>query len=103
MHWKDICNLCTEVETLDAKNRSTKTLVEKKVFCNKKSVGGREFYQATQQGIKPELIIEIYALEYDDQTHVRHNNKLYRVIRSYEKGDKVELTCEATVNEQYKV
>ena len=101
MMWRDVCYLCNEVETLDSKNRPKKSLVERKVFCNKKGVGGKEFYQANQQGMKPELVLQVRSFEYNGENHIKYQNKLYRLIRSYDKnGESVELVCEALVNEQ---
>ena len=101
MSWNDVCFMCKNDPTLDNKNRPKKSLIETKVFCNKKSVGGKEFYQASQQGFKPEIVIEVYLFEYQDHSHVKYRNKLYRIIRHYEKNSEtIELVCEALVNEQ---
>ena len=99
--WRDICYLCSETPTLDSKNRPKRSLVDRKVFCNKKSVGSKEFYQASQQGIKPVLVLEVHTFEYKGETHIKFESKTYRLIRSYDKTDEiVELVCEALVNEQ---
>ncbi len=97
--WNDIAYLQSEVETLDSKNRPKKTLIQRMVYCNKKSVGSREFYQASQQGLKPGIILELHTFEYSGEDHLSYNGKQYRVLRSYDKtGEKTELTCEGLVN-----
>lgn len=97
--WDNIAYLESEVESLDSKNRVKKTIVQRMIYCNKKSVGSREFYQASQQGLKPSIILEIHTFEYNNQEHLTYNSKRYRIIRSYDKtGEKTELTCEGLVN-----
>lgn len=102
MYWREIGYLCKESITLDKMNRPKKVLSEKEVFCNKKSVRQSEFYQANIQGYKPELMIEIRSLEYNKATHFKIDGIIYRIIRTYDRGEITELTLISMVNENGK-
>ena len=66
----------------------------REVMANEKSVGSREFYQAAAVGMKPEVIIEMYKGEYDNEPKLSHNGTVYHVIRTFSRnGEKIELTC----------
>lgn len=73
------------------------TLIEgasrREVFCRVQSVGYREFYGAQATDFQPELIFVLPDyLEYEDETLVKHDAKMYRVIRTYRKGQELEIT-----------
>jgi hypothetical protein len=68
------------------------------VYANKKSVRQSEYYQAQSNGVMPELTFEVRIIEYDGQRYLTYNNKRYRIIRTFEKGEDVELICEGAVH-----
>lgn len=91
MIWRDIGYLMTKTNTLDEFHRPKPSYAETMVYCNKKSVGRTEFYQATAQGLKPELVVEVK--QYNGEDHFKLNDKVYRIIRSYTRNEEVyELT-----------
>lgn len=53
----------------------------------------REHLEATAIGLKPELKVEIPKRVYKNQTLVRFGKIMYTISRTYEKNDKIELTC----------
>lgn len=63
----------------------------RQVFANKKSVRQSEFYQAAGVGMKPELVFEIMSIEYADNRYIKHDDRLYTIIRTYVVGDVMEL------------
>lgn len=67
------------------------------LFGNKKSIRQTEFYSAANVGLKPELVFEVFSFEYLNDEKLRYNSKEFFIIRTYEKGDKIELTISATV------
>lgn len=67
---------------------------ENMVFVNELSVRSSEFYQASAQGYKPEIQLSVRIIEYNDEVKVKFNDKLYEVIRTYKKGENIELTCQ---------
>lgn len=91
MMWRDTGYLMTKTDTLDKFNKPHASYTETEVYCNKKSVGRTEFYQARAQGLKPELVVEVK--QYNGEDHFKLNDKVYRIIRSYTKNEEVyELT-----------
>lgn len=69
-----------------------------KVYANKKSIRQTEFYQAQATGLKPELAFEIHSIEYENQEILEYNLKKYTIIRTYDKGEFIELICQGVVN-----
>lgn len=65
-----------------------------KILAIKKSVGRREFYLAKQTELQPTILFEINAFEYDGQEELLFNDKKYKIIKTYEKNNMLELTCE---------
>lgn len=53
------------------------------VFAELKSIGRSEFYQAAGTGFKPEKIFEIHSFEFGEHEYVRHDNTVYKIIRTY--------------------
>lgn len=82
---------------LDAKTdlggREPKIVSEKELFANKESVRQTEFYQAMQAGLETQAIFSIWSHEYDEERVLVHDNKYFTIVRTYEKGDYVHLTC----------
>ena len=68
---------------------------ERTVFCTVRSVGMRETYEALAHDLRPEVVFELadYA-EYQDEKTCRWNGKTYRILRTYVKGQKIELTVQ---------
>lgn len=65
------------------------------VLCTFRSIGTREFYQASATDYHPEakFVLSDY-LDYNDETLARYNGVLYRIIRTYRAGKRLELTVE---------
>ncbi len=65
------------------------------VFCNVRSIGMREFYQANATDFHPEVkfVLADY-LDYNGETKAIHDGQLYRIIRTYRTGIELELTAE---------
>lgn len=69
------------------------------IFAKRKSIKQSEFYQAQATGFKPEIAFEINSFEYSGETHVRYNEKEYKIIRTYQIDlDKLEIVLEGVVN-----
>lgn len=77
-----------------------RTLSEREVFAELKSVGQTEFYQAHATGMKPELkfILPDY-LEYNGEKLLKYRGygaeeeRTYNVIRTFKNGNELEITC----------
>lgn len=73
--------------------------VPRMIFANKLSIRQSEFYQAQATGLRPELAFEIRSIEYMEEEHLKYNEKKYRIIRTFDKGEFIELVCEGVVND----
>lgn len=91
MFFKDIGYLCKEKRTLDKNRRPKISYEDEKIYCNVKSIGLTEFYQAQSVGLKPEIKIEARLVNIDGATHFKYNNKLYKILRTNKKEDYIEL------------
>ena len=99
MMWRDVIHLMTPgAKTRDAYGAEIDdepTLRE--VMANRKSVRQTEFYQAHAVGIKPEIVFEIQAIEYEQEQTLLHEGTTYHVVRTYSKnGETIELVCSRT-------
>jgi hypothetical protein len=98
MYFKDVGYLMKETETLDALHRPRVSYEKTLVYCNIKSVGQSEFYQASSVGYKPELKIECKLVDLTDVTHFEYNDRVYKILRTYKKEDITEITLTALVD-----
>jgi len=64
------------------------------VYCNQRSVGMSEFYQAAQSGYKVDLKVEVRSIDYNRQKLAEFNGKRFRILRTYSigNGEYTELT-----------
>ena len=71
-----------------------KTVSERNVFTERKSVTHTEFYEAMQIGIHADVIFILNAEEYDGETEIRFAGTTYAVVRTYQTDiGNIELTC----------
>ena len=68
---------------------------ERMVYVTVRSVGMRERYESMAHDRAPEYVFELadYA-EYSNEKACRYNGEIYSIIRTYIKGNKMELTAE---------
>ena len=71
------------------------------VFGSLRSVTRSEFYQAQAVGYNPERIFALADyLDYRDESLVKHDGKLFRVLRTYRAGQELEITVTAASAEE---
>lgn len=99
MYFKNVGYLMKENTTLDSKNRPKVSYTESLFYCNEKSIGQSEFYQSASVGFKPEIKLEAKLIDLSGVTHVKYNDVIYKILRTYKKEDIVELTLTSTVVE----
>ena len=98
MYWKDIGYILTEKNTVDELHRPKIQYNEKKVYCNIKSIGQSEFYQAQVAGLKPEIKVEVKLQDIvENATHFKIKGKIYKILRTYKLQDKTEITLTSLV------
>lgn len=79
----------------DANFEQTTTPTGVTVIAKSKGVTRTEFYAASNTKYRPEIVLEIWADEYNGETCVIIGSVEYTVIRTYPpKPDKIELTCQ---------
>lgn len=103
--FNQIAKLVSVAETVDAYGDIQTVETEKTVFCEEKSVGMSEKYQAQSLGLKPEikLVLADY-LDYSGEELVRYQSfgqtseKTYQVLRTYRDKNNLELVLQSEVN-----
>lgn len=94
MLFKDVINLVAVTHSQNDMGDPIETPTPRQVFANKKSIRQAEFYQAQATGLRPEIMFEIRAIEYEGESILEHEGKSYSVIRTYTKNDEImELIC----------
>lgn len=74
------------------------TTDKRQTFAEKKSVRQSEFYQAAATGLKPEVTFNIWNQEYNGESQLEYDEKIYTIIRVFQKNNKeVELICSGLV------
>lgn len=63
------------------------------IFANKKSATSAEFYRASQAGFTVDRVFVVRDADYDGEKLIQHEGDRYEVLRTYEKGENVELYC----------
>lgn len=99
MYFKSTGYLMKENTTFDSKHRPKVSYTETLFYCNEKSIGQSEFYQSAAVGFKPEIKLEAKLIDLTDVTHIKYNNVIYKILRTYKKEDIVELVLSSTVVE----
>lgn len=63
------------------------------ILANRLSVRSSEYWQAKQSGIQLSYVFEIHKFEYNGEEKMLYDDKAYKIERTYEKGDYIELYC----------
>lgn len=80
-----------------------KESAREKVFVEKISVRGNEFYLAEQANFKITLILAMSIYEYSGESIVEYGGKEYDVIRSYtpkKTPEEIQLSCQRRTNKK---
>lgn len=94
----DVITLITESDTTHGVF-DTVTETTRDVFCEIRSVGRSEVYQALALGINATIVFVLaISDDYQNEKELIYNNVRYRVIRTYVSDDGIELTCEVKEN-----
>lgn len=75
----------------DLKNEIKKEVL----IIRHEDIYSKEFYEANEQGLRPDLRIVISSLSYNDEKEIEYDNERYSIIRTQIKNlDEVILICE---------
>lgn len=98
MFFRDVLDLIQITQSSDGGGGFTETESSRQVFANRKSIRQNEFYQAQIAGLKPEIMFEVRAEEYQDEPKISYAGKAYQIIRTFSKnGEILELVCSRAV------
>lgn len=95
----DVITLIQQTRGVDDYGDPVITETTRDVFAKLGSIGQKEFYQAHAVGLQPEIkfVLADY-LDYDGEQLVQHDGQRYRVLRTYRKGQELEITVYREVN-----
>ena len=95
----EVLTLIQQTHGVDEYGDPAITETTREVLAKLGSIGQKEFYQAHAVGLQPELkfVLADY-LDYEGEALVEHNGQRYRVLRTYRKGQELELTVYREVN-----
>lgn len=72
--------------------------IKREVYAEKKSIRQSEFYQAAATGLKPEIMFEMWAAEYQNEKALYYGARKYEIMRVYDKKDvTIEIVCAGIV------
>ena len=93
------CKLLSTVLVDDEIGVQKEKVVEKEIPIIKvEDVYSKEFYEANEQGYKPNLRLRISNLCYEDEPELIYKNLTYTIIRTQEiTADELILVCERKV------
>ncbi|WP_335871961.1 phage head closure protein [Bacillus sp. 2205SS5-2] len=90
----DFLEFITITEEENRRGTMIKTNKYRQVFADKKSIRQSEFYQARASELKPEIMFEVWSLDYKNEEKLKFKNEEYKVIRTYEKdNEKTEIVA----------
>ena len=95
----DVITLIKQTRGVDDYGDPSITETTRDVFAKLGSIGQKEFYQAHAVGLQPEVkfVLADY-LDYEGENFVQHDGQRYRVLRTYRKGQELEITVYREVN-----
>ncbi|MCM3536592.1 phage head-tail adapter protein [Priestia endophytica] len=94
MMFKDIVHLLVMGKVKEDGVTVEGEISRRTVFADSRSIGMQEFYLSSQSGFSPTVTLEIRLIDYQEESVVEFKGKKYNVIRTYEKGDNIELKCQ---------
>jgi SPP1 family predicted phage head-tail adaptor len=97
----DVITLVAEASGTDEYGDPSNTTTQLTRYAKVESIGRSEFYQADASGLKPEIkfILNDFR-DYNGQRTIIYDGGTYRVLRTYQKGKKLEIVCYGRVNNQ---
>lgn len=95
--WSDVVYLLSETMVENEMGDIIPITDSRMVYANKNSVRQSEFYQSQALGLRPELVFEVRSVEYAGEPKAKYEEKTYRIIRTFNKGEITELICEGVV------
>lgn len=80
----------------DSRKQTIAIETDREVFAKRKSISSKEFFQASERGLKPQLVVEVRAFEYNGEEVAIVDGKRYTIYRSYTNANEfIELYLES--------
>ena len=101
----DVIKLLSSTYTTDEYGNQIENVTERRVFCDVRSVGRTEFYQAAQNDMHPSYVFSIsHYMDYMGEKECLYidwtgTEKKYTITRTYRTGDRIELTAEERIGD----
>lgn len=101
MYWTEIIELGKTVTT-EVDYELVETVEYRNVFANKLSIKQSEHYDANKLGLRPEIGFAVRIEDYDGESLVKWNDKMYYLVRTYDeqKNETVELYLSQRVEDK---
>lgn len=87
----DVCKLISQIPAKDEIGQSLPVETSREVLCEIGDITRAEFSSASQSGLKPELKIKTFFLNYQNEKIVEYNGERYSIYRTFRNGDDIEL------------
>lgn len=98
MNMQDVITLRKTEISVDDYGVPQNEVTETDVYARVESVSASEFFDAGQNGLKPEYRFTVSAWEYEDEEELSYNGRLYSIYRTYRRSlDLIELYAERKV------
>ena len=97
MLWNEVIELGNVTQAI-VYGEPIDTVTYRSVFADKQSVRQTEFYEARQLDLAPEVMFVVRSVEFAQDEFVRWKDKVYRIIRTFDKGETIELVVGALNN-----
>lgn len=93
--WSEVINLVSIVKGEDKDGFPENIeITGGDVFANELPVNSSEFYQASQAGYLIAVTFKIRSVDYQGEESLIFEKEPYRIVRTYKKGEFIELSCE---------
>lgn len=93
--WSDVIKLVSIGEGTDEDGFPAQVEVTgEDIFASKLPVRSSEFYQASQAGYLISATFKIRSIDYQGEESLIFEENPYRIVRTYDKGEFIELSCE---------
>lgn len=87
----DIIYLISVLTTADGIGNQNETFEERITYCELANITQSEFYNARQYDLKIKYCVKVNTFDYNGEVYAKYRNKKYTIVRTYAKGDMMEL------------
>lgn len=94
----DVITLIKQTKTVDEYGDEVINETSREIFCEVRSIGMKEFYQAQATGLQPEIAFRIADYyDYEGERYLEYEGQRYHVLRTFRTGIQLDITCNREV------